>query len=104
MFILGLLSHLSGSYKVRSNRESGKGRPDLLLIPLVQHERFPGIVMQLKVTDAQQQLQQAAQVAFEQIQQKEYTAEFHDHPPSRVLELAIAFCGKKVAVTHRVIT
>ncbi|MEM7589340.1 MAG: AAA family ATPase, partial [Myxococcota bacterium] len=28
LFILGLLSHLSGNYKVRSNRESGLGRPD----------------------------------------------------------------------------
>ncbi|MEM7589728.1 MAG: PD-(D/E)XK nuclease domain-containing protein, partial [Myxococcota bacterium] len=100
MFILGLLSHLSGDYKVRSNRESGKGRPDLLLIPTDPQEKYPGIVMEFKIADAEDQLQQAAQRALEQIKQKDYITEFRDHPPSGVLQLGIAFCNKKAAVAH----
>ncbi|MEM7588625.1 MAG: AAA family ATPase [Myxococcota bacterium] len=99
MFILGLLSHLSGNYKVRSNRESGRGRPDLLLIPVdMQNRQHPGIVMEFKIADSEDQLQQSAQTALEQIEQKKYAAEFQDHPPAKVLKLGIAFCNKKAVV------
>ncbi|MEM7589836.1 MAG: AAA family ATPase [Myxococcota bacterium] len=98
LFILGLLSHLSGNYKVRSNRESGLGRPDLLLIPMVQDARLPGIVMEFKIADAEDQLQQAAHTALQQIEQKKYAAEFQDYPPPRIIRLGIAFCNKKAAV------
>ncbi|MEM7589249.1 MAG: PD-(D/E)XK nuclease domain-containing protein [Myxococcota bacterium] len=100
MFILGLLSHLSGNYKVRSNRETGKGRADLLLIPLVQDPRLPGIVMEFKTIDSSEEkaLYNTAQNALKQIEQKEYDAEFHDHPPPRILKLGIGFCHKKAAV------
>ena len=42
--------------------------------------------------------QQAAQAALEQIEQKEYDAEFRDHLLCVVLKVGIAFCGKKAAV------
>ncbi|MEM7589218.1 MAG: AAA family ATPase [Myxococcota bacterium] len=98
MFLLGLLSHVNGDYKVRSNRESGRGRPDLLLVPLQQSDRCPGIVMEFKIADSEDRLPQAAQAALRQIEQKAYAAEFQDYPPFYVLKLGVAFCGKKAAV------
>ncbi|MEM7494704.1 MAG: AAA family ATPase, partial [Myxococcota bacterium] len=38
--VLGMLAYLSDAYRIRSNRESGKGRPDLLLLP--RDARKPG--------------------------------------------------------------
>ena len=46
-FILGLLTMLEADYEVRSNRESGEGRPDVLVRP--RRPGQPGVVLELKV-------------------------------------------------------
>ncbi|MEM7494662.1 MAG: PD-(D/E)XK nuclease domain-containing protein, partial [Myxococcota bacterium] len=78
--------------------ESGKGRPDLLLLP--RDARKPGIVMEFKVVEAEDRLEQAAQAGLAQILQKDYTAEFADRPCSFILAVGMAFFGKKLAVAH----
>ncbi|MEM7494947.1 MAG: AAA family ATPase [Myxococcota bacterium] len=44
--VLGMVAYLSNAYRIRSNRESGAGRPDLLLLP--HDTQKPGIVMEFK--------------------------------------------------------
>ncbi|MEM7495271.1 MAG: PD-(D/E)XK nuclease domain-containing protein, partial [Myxococcota bacterium] len=101
----------SGRYRIRSNRESGAGRPDLLLLP--HDTQKPGIVMEFKVVDSEEKLQQAAQAALDQIKEKDYAAEFADPPErrdamnhvstdgkKRTLALGVAFAQKKSAVRH----
>ncbi|MEM7588586.1 MAG: AAA family ATPase [Myxococcota bacterium] len=98
--MVGLVAGLSGRYRIRSNRESGAGRPDLLLIPY--DAKKLGIVMEFKVVDSEDKLQQAAQTALEQILQKDYADEFGDDkksPPPLVF--GIAFAGKQVQVKHK---
>src|SRR5262249_37086317 len=46
LFVLGLLVILSDCYEVKSNRESGDGRYDIMLIPRDKHKR--GIVIEFK--------------------------------------------------------
>ncbi len=47
-FLLGLLNGIQG-YHIRSNRECGDGRPDILLVPL--DETWPVIIIEIKCVD-----------------------------------------------------
>ena len=44
--ILGLISMMDNQYKIKSNRESGKGRFDIGLIP--RDDKYPGMIMEIK--------------------------------------------------------
>src|SRR5207245_1064737 len=48
-FVLGLLIGLKGRYDVKSNRESGYGRYDVMLIP--KNSKDLGLVMEFKKVD-----------------------------------------------------
>ncbi|WP_437293504.1 AAA family ATPase [Sorangium sp. So ce426] len=93
-FVLGLLAALEPDYQVRSNRESGRGRPDVIIRP-AQPER-PGVVLELKVARAGKTLEQALDEGIEQIRRNDYTAELRAAGASPVLALAVAFDGKVV--------
>ena len=69
-FVLGLLVELRDSYDVRSNRESGYGRYDIMLVP---HDRKKdAIVMEFKVheADEEESLEDTVQSALKQIREK----------------------------------
>lgn len=46
-FILGILVNLDGKYRVLSNRESGAGRPDIMILPFDETKK--GVVVEFKV-------------------------------------------------------
>ena len=52
MFTLGLLALLSSSYIIDSNRESGRGRYDIMLIP--RDKSLRGIVIEFKKREAKE--------------------------------------------------
>lgn len=99
-FILGMLIGLKDRYEVKSNRESGYGRYDVMLIPKNPDEL--GIVMEFKkVTKLDQSdLETAANSALKQIKDQHYTQELLDRGIKRILLLALAFQGKKVSILH----
>ena len=101
MLLLGILSHVVDEYRVRSNRESGDGRPDIVMVPLDRN--LAGVIMEFKQANTQQDLEQAAQEALQQMQAKDYSAEFADHPPQGILQLGIGFCGKHTHVASCVL-
>ncbi len=96
LFVLGLLVALSDSYEVKSNRESGFGRYDIMLIPKKEHK--PAVVMEFKIVRPGETLEAAAQKALEQIRAKKYAQELHAKSVSSVVEYGIAFEGKNVFV------
>ena len=71
-FVLGLLSDLREQYQIRSNRESGYGRYDIMLVPEEKNDN--AIVMEFKVhePDEETSLQDTVQSALKQIQEKNY--------------------------------
>ena len=71
-FLAGLLKMLDG-YTLKSNRESGLGRSDLLLLSAPYDGT--AVIMELKVADTFAQLDSSAGEALEQIKQKQYDAE-----------------------------
>lgn len=96
-FVIGLLATLEPDYEVRSNRESGQGRPDVMLRP--KRPGMPGVLLELKVARAgKTTLEQALAEGVRQIQERDYGSELRAAGASRVHGLAIAFDGKHVRV------
>ncbi len=104
-YVLGLLALLGDEYIVRSNRESGEGRYDILMIP---HDKSRyGVVIEIKTIDKQkphesgtsfhQRVQAELAEALEQIERNRYHAELLSHKiaPERILKLPIVFAGKQ---------
>lgn len=96
--VLGMLASLSQTHEVRSNRESGYGRYDVMFIP--KNRTKPGIVLEFKAVDSYEKetLELAARHALEQIENNKYEAELRALGLQKILKLGIAFKGKKSLV------
>jgi hypothetical protein len=101
-FILGILVNLEGKYKVVSNRESGKGRPDIMIIPKDASKK--GVIIEFKTSrsDEDKVLEEKTQQALEQIAAMDYAGELASYGIKEAIELAIVFCGKKVLIRYNV--
>ena len=95
-FVLGLTALLVPDYTVRSNRESGHGRYDIAVFPRRQGQ--PGLLLEFKVAATEAELSTKAQEALQQINTRDYDAEFRAQGVAKVLHYGIAFCGKRVLV------
>lgn len=95
-FMLGLLVHLEPQYDIRSNREAGYGRADVLMRPKTPGK--PGVVMEFKVPFGDETIEQALQEAAKQIRERQYAAEVANAGASPVHEYAMAFDGKRAWV------
>ncbi len=98
LFILGLLVMLSKTYEVRSNRESGLGRYDIMIIP--KDTQKPAVVIEFKKVwkKSENGLEVAAQKALDQIIDKKYAQELYGQGIQTVIAYGIAFEGKTVCV------
>jgi hypothetical protein len=97
-FVLGLLAHLEPEYRVRSERESGYGRSDVLIIP--RERGRPGAVLELKrvLEDRGESVDDALASARQQIAERDYAAELRTAGAHPIHTVAIAFAGKRVWV------
>jgi PD-(D/E)XK nuclease superfamily protein len=94
---LGLLTTLEPDYEVRSNRESGKGRPDVLVRP--KKTGRPGVVLELKVArPGKKTLEQALEEGIAQMRGNDYAAELRAAGAQPIYGFVVAFDGKGVAV------
>lgn len=96
--ILGLISMMDNQYKIKSNRESGKGRFDIGLIP--RDDKYPGMIMELKWKKNldDDELTLLADEALCQIHSMEYDSEMKSEGVKKILKFGIAFSGKRVCV------
>ena len=83
-------------YEVKSNRESGFGRYDIMLLPRQLNK--PAIIIEFKKAESSETLDNAAQRALEQIENKNYAQEIKSKGINNILMLGIAFQGKTVRV------
>lgn len=99
-FVLGLMVDLSDRYRLTSNRESGFGRYDVMLIP--RREGIDGIIMEFKVFNPRREkdLEETAQNALNQIREKDYARELIENgvPEERIRAYGFAFRGKEVLI------
>jgi hypothetical protein len=96
-FVLGLLAALEPEYIVRSNRESGSGRPDVTIRPRLAGK--PGALLELKLARKGKKTPAAAlREGLAQIRSKGYAADLWSTGVSDVHAFAVAFDGKRVWV------
>ena len=100
--VLGFIACFRNRFVVKSNRESGEGRYDISMRPLI--EGMPGVVIELKAAEEEtEDLDALAREARRQIDTREYTtemlADFAAHGEKRdILKFGMAFYKKNLVV------
>lgn len=95
--MLGLCAVLGSQFKVRSNRESGLGRFDIELLPMVKG--IPGFIFEFKHTkDINADLDSLANSALKQIEDMKYDTELNDFGVKEIVKIGIAFRQKSAVV------
>ena len=99
--VLGLLVEQKGRYEIRSNRESGYGRYDVMMIP--READMPAVILEFKLFSSkrgEKSLEDTAANALKQIEEKKYDTELLDQgiPAERILKYGFAFEGKECLI------
>ncbi|MBQ9536320.1 MAG: AAA family ATPase [Desulfovibrionaceae bacterium] len=99
-FVLGLIVDLKEDYIIKSNRESGYGRYDIMMIP--RRANYHGIIIEFKTLDqkSKNDLEKTCQSALEQIKTKDYISELLDHniAANNIYIYGIVFQGKDILI------
>ena len=95
-FVLGMIAHLNDVFDIKSNRESGKGRYDVMLIP--KDKSMFGTVFEFKKVETaiNETFEKALASAKKQIIEKNYKLELENKGVKNIKQIAIAFEGKKI--------
>ena len=105
--MLGLILTLKNEYEITSNNFAGKGRYDLLLKPKNILEGKEGIIIELKIINGtenlnndkiHEKLEKECEVALNQIDDKGYSSVLKNAGIEKVLKIGIAFFGKEFEV------
>lgn len=95
--MLGLCAVVGNRYRVHSNRESGLGRFDIELTPLIKG--IPGFLFEFKHTnDLHADLASLADKALCQIEEKKYDTDLREAGVASIIKIGIAFRGKNAVV------
>ena len=94
-FVTGVLSGMK-NYRVKSNREGGSGRSDLFIQPITR--RKAAFVIEFKVADKFEQLEQKAEEALQQIADRHYVEELRNDGYQNVIQYGISFFRKDCLV------
>jgi hypothetical protein len=99
--VTGLLVWISNTHEIKSNRESGYGRYDIMIIP--QDLTRTGYVIEFKTVDTEENetVDTAAAAALEQIENKKYETELIERGIENIKKLAVVFNGKDVYVKEK---
>ena len=100
-FVLGMVVNLSDTYKVRSNRESGFGRYDVMIEPFNKTKK--AYILEFKVLDSdedEETLEDTLANAHAQIEEKQYEAELisSGYLPEQIRKYGFAFRGKECLI------
>jgi len=105
--MLGLVLVLKNEYEITSNNFAGKGRYDLLLKPKNILEGKEGIIIELKIVNGtenlnndkiHEKLEKECELALNQIDEKGYSSVLKNAGIEKVLKIGIAFLGKEFEV------
>ena len=89
--MLGFVFGLSDNYEIRSNREYGTGRVDLLLKS--KNNVLPNYIFEFKVSKKKEDLESDCQKALDQIEKKNYGFEV-ENP----VKIGMSFYGKEIEI------
>jgi len=89
--IVGILNKLQ-YYTVKSNRETGLGRCDIVLKQATRRNK--AVIMELKWAKKEKYLQKECDAALKQIEDSKYADELLSENYTEIIKYGIAFCGK----------
>lgn len=92
MMMLGMCVCLSYDYDIKSNREESKGRCDIILKSKKKNRL--SFVIEFKYTKESHKLEELADEAVHQIQEKKYDHELE----GKIIHIGLAHCGKEVCM------
>ena len=106
-FMLGIFAFASAGYTVKSNREAGLGRHDIILYP--KKKSLPGIIFELKHFKGKVSkndkpskligsLKRSAKAALKQIDRMKYAEEMLQFTEAGIIKYGAAFYGKTMHV------
>ena len=95
-FILGMLVGLKDSYYVKSNRESGYGRYDIMLEP--KEKESNSFIMEFKIIESMEEKEVKAKIkeAKEQIKDKKYEQELKMRGFKNITKMVFVCNGKEI--------
>lgn len=94
--VLGMLVWLSPYYEIRSNREAGYGRYDMMFRP--KDITRQGIILEFKLVDEDEEPKTVLAEAMQQLKMKQYATELQAVGVNSILQIAIVFRGKELWV------
>ncbi len=101
-FMLGLINMLGSDYIIESERETGSGRADIVLVPQVGRATN-AIIIEYKVAKAAEGLESVAKSGLSQINDKRYDTKIKEHKHvKKIIKISMAFCGKEVALQYQI--
>ena len=94
-FVLGMLVGLKDKYFVKSNRESGYGRYDIMLEP--KDKNGNSFIMEFKIAEdmEEESLEKIIEEAKKQIEEKKYEQELKEKGFTNITKMIFAFKGKE---------
>ena len=95
-FMAGLLVNIGG-YRVKSNRESGNDRPDIVM-QTVQIRKGRVILLELKIAGSIAEMEAACDRGLAQIEEQHYAEPFITEGYPEVKKYALSFCKKECMV------
>ncbi len=103
-FMLGLINTLSLGYIIDSERETGSGRADIVLLPKIG-KSDNAIIIEYKICKSPDILESVAKEGLDQIVRKKYEAKIKEHSHvQKIIKIAMAFCGKEVPLEYQIDT
>jgi hypothetical protein len=94
--VAGLLVWISNTHEIKSNRESGYGRYDIMIIPSDVSQW--GYVIEFKRARKDETVDTAVKSALKRIEEKKYETELVQRGVKNYKKLAVVFKGKDVTV------
>lgn len=99
-FVLALIASVNSTHHIRSNRESGLGRFDVLIFPKDASQDL-AIMLEFKHAKKIEDSDKLADEALKQINEKLYATELESyHYIKQVLKVGLAFSEKSVAYSY----
>jgi hypothetical protein len=95
--MLGLTASAFTTHEIKSNKESGFGFYDIIIIP--RDNKRLGIIIELKISK-EGRLKETAASALKQILDRQYVSELTSRGIKDILKIGVAFLGKHLEVVY----
>jgi hypothetical protein len=101
-FMLGLINTLTTDYVIDSERESGNGRPDIVMIPK-SSKGDKAMIIEYKIAKSSENLGSIAKSGLQQIIDRKYDSKIKELPHvKQILKISMAFSGKNMELQYEI--